>query len=165
MQNEMTTFVRVAEADDVALLVALTRDAIRNHEGIRGAEMFAVREARAEPLVDSLALTIAGPQSRAWICGIDQVDLGFAIAHTEPLRNEVIHAIIDEIYVDPGARAVGLGEMLMEAVIEWAKSQNASSIDAIALPGDRETKNFFEMSGFTARLLIMHSRLTKNSDE
>jgi hypothetical protein len=29
-------------------------------------------------------------------------------------------------------------------------------IDAFALPGMRETKNFFEGSGFTARLLVMH---------
>ena len=32
-------------------------------------------------------------------------------------------------------------------------------MDAMALPGHRSAKNFFEESGFTARKLVMHHRL------
>jgi hypothetical protein len=39
--------------------------------------------------------------------------------------------------------------------------RGCSGVDATALPGNRATKNFFEESGFTARLLVMHHRLDK----
>jgi hypothetical protein len=32
-------------------------------------------------------------------------------------------------------------------------------IDALALPGNRQTKNFFESFGFTARAIVVHRRL------
>ena len=33
---------------------------------------------------------------------------------------------------------------------------DVSGVDATALPGHRQAKNFFERAGFTARLLVMH---------
>jgi hypothetical protein len=47
----------------------------------------------------------------------------------------------------------------MEAILAWCGEQGCNAVDAYALPGDRQTKNFFEESGFTARLLVMHHRL------
>ena len=35
----------------------------------------------------------------------------------------------------------------------------AAGIDGFALPGDRETKNFFERFGLTARAILVHRSL------
>lgn len=40
-----------------------------------------------------------------------------------------------------------------------ATAAGCLGIDALALPGNRETKNFFEASGLTARAIVVHRSL------
>ena len=67
--------------------------------------------------------------------------------------------MIDGLYVEPGARGVGVGEAVMDAVVTWSESKGCRGIDGFALPGDRETKNFFERFGLTARAILVHRSL------
>ena len=62
---------------------------------------------------------------------------------------------VDQIYVEPGARRIGVGEALLEAVVKLAFSRGLKSLDALALPGAREVKNLLEGLGFKARLLVL----------
>ena len=64
--------------------------------------------------------------------------------------------MIDDIFVEDEARGVGVGEAMMADLVAWCTEQGCVGIDAMALPGHRATKNFFEESGFTARKLVMH---------
>jgi hypothetical protein len=48
---------------------------------------------------------------------------------------------------------------MLDAVIAWCTERGCTGIDAHALPGNRDTKNFFETFGFTARLLVVHRSL------
>lgn len=43
--------------------------------------------------------------------------------------------------------------------LDWFVGAGCTGVDALALPGARATKNFFEENGFTARLLVVHRRL------
>ena len=45
---------------------------------------------------------------------------------------------------------------MMDAVLTWCAERGSGGIDAIALPGDRATKNFFERFGLTARAIVVH---------
>ncbi len=47
----------------------------------------------------------------------------------------------------------------MEAAVEWCAARGAGEVDALALPGDRTTKQRLEAAGFTARLLTLSRRL------
>ena len=67
--------------------------------------------------------------------------------------------MLNGLYVDPGAREVGVGEAMMDLVLAWSEERGATGIDAVALPGDRATKNFFERFGLTARAIVVHRRL------
>lgn len=67
---------------------------------------------------------------------------------------------IDCCYVDEGARGVGVGTALMEAAVAWCEASGCLEVDALALPGDRATKQRLEASGFTARLLTLSRRLS-----
>ena len=62
-------------------------------------------------------------------------------------------------YVDEGARGVGVGTALMDAAVAWCEAAGCVEIDALALPGDRSTKQRLEAAGFTARLLTLSRRL------
>jgi len=65
-------------------------------------------------------------------------------------------AVVEELYVEPGAREVGVGEALLRLVVDWAGAHRCTEIDIDVLPGDRRTKNLLERSGFRARSLTMH---------
>ncbi len=61
--------------------------------------------------------------------------------------------MLDACYVEPEARGVGIGHLLVAAAVRWFADHGADGIDGIALPGDRQAKNFFESAGFKARML------------
>lgn len=151
---------RRATEGDVPALAALCR-AARAELGAfeRGGAVFVAREARAEPLEESLHRTVADEASVAVAGTIDDVIVGLATGRLEALRDGRCLGVIDDLFVDEGARAVGVGEAMMDELIAWFTAQGCAGVDATALPGARQTKNFFEESGFTARLLVMHRRL------
>jgi GNAT superfamily N-acetyltransferase len=89
---------------------------------------------------------------------LDEVPLGFALAHIERRRRPAL-AVVDMLHVVGPAREVGVGEAILNVVLDWAERRHAGGIDAPALPGNRSAKAFFETHGFTARLLTMHRTL------
>jgi len=66
---------------------------------------------------------------------------------------------VRELFVEEAARAVGVGEAIIEFVLEQLRAAGCHGVDAYALPGHRDAKNFFEEQGLTARLLVMHRTL------
>ncbi len=79
---------------------------------------------------------------------------GFAVG-VGLLRREHHRAVVEVIAVESDFRAVGVGDALMHAMVRQAKQWDVNSIESAALPGDRDTKNFFEAFGLKARLLIV----------
>ena len=124
--------------------------------GYRGGELFLKREAQPEPLDDSYRLLMARDDTRVVVGSFDDAVLGFGAVNIEILRTGERLGIISELFVDPGARAVGVGEAMIGAILAFCDEQECIGVDARALPGHRETKNFFEEQGFTARALTMH---------
>lgn len=150
---------RLATETDLRDMAGLVRDAIAELAPTRGGAVWKAQESRQEPIEDNLRRLLDQPDVRVLAGTIDGVILGYAVAHVEPLQDATRLGVIDDIYVDPGARAVGLGEAMMVDLIAWCEEQGCFGMDAMALPGHRSTKNFFEDSGFTARKLVMHHSL------
>ena len=74
-------------------------------------------------------------------------------------RDGGVLGVLDDIYVEPEAREVGVGEALMDAVEAWCRGRGCIGIDSLALPGNRETKNFFETLRSVARAIVVHRSL------
>ena len=66
---------------------------------------------------------------------------------------------IECCYVEPAARAVGVGSALTRALMDWFAACACTEVDAIALPGDRSTKQLLEAAGFKTRLLVLRRSL------
>lgn len=96
---------------------------------------------------------------RAAVVTLDGVIVGYATARLLTLASGSRLCRVDALYVEKGARGVGAGEALADFVIGFARTEECLGVDVAALPGDRETKNFLEGSGFSARLLVMHRSL------
>ncbi len=125
----------------------------------RGGELFVAREGRAEPVEEGIAAAVSDPSQIVVVGTIDASIIGYATGRVELLRDGRRLGVIDELFVEEDARAVGVGEAMMDLLLAWFREQGCAGVDSTALPGARETKNFFEESGFTARLLVMHRRL------
>jgi GNAT superfamily N-acetyltransferase len=99
------------------------------------------------------------PQRLVAVAEIDGTVVGFLEAGLLAIEGGRCLCRVSAIYVDPGAREVGAGEALVNLVSDWAAAHGAVGIDVVALPGAREVKNFFESSGYVARLIVMHRAL------
>jgi hypothetical protein len=49
----------------------------------------------------------------------------------------------------------------MDAVLAWCRECGCFGVDSLALPGNRETKNFFESFGLVARAIVVHRNLER----
>jgi len=154
--------VRPATEDDLARLGELARAAIAELTPMKGGVVWAAREARTEPVEDSLKASLADDATRVVVGTIDGVPIGYAAVHVEVLNDGSRLGVVDDIFVEEGAREVGVGEAMMGDLVAWCEEQGCAGMDAMALPGHRSAKNFFEESGFTARKLVMHHRLTES---
>lgn len=151
---------RLATDADVPRLAELCRMALAElRERERGGPVFVAREARAEPVDTSLRADIADPDVIVLAGTLEDALLGYATGRVEEIRDGRCLGIIGDLFVEPEARAVGVGEAMMEQLLDWFRQRGCAGVDSTALPGARETKNFFEEAGFTARLLVMHHRM------
>ena len=147
---------------DVPRLAELNRAAIAELAPMRGGAVWKAREARQEPIAERLEELLDDPEVRVLVATIDGTIVGYAVARLEHLTDGAVLGVIDDIFVEEGARQVGLGELMINDLMAWCEERKCIGMDAMALPGHRATKNFFEESGFTARQLVMHHRFTED---
>jgi GNAT superfamily N-acetyltransferase len=150
---------RPATAADIPELVELARALRAELRGLRGGELWEVRDARAEPLDAAFRDLLARSDALVVVGTIADAVIGYGTVEIEALRDGGRLGVIRELFVDREARAVGVGEAIAELLVAFCSEHECVGIDAFALPGHREAKNFFERSGFTARELTMHRRL------
>jgi len=154
--------VRPARRDDAERCAALCRDALTELDGARGGPLLARRETGlvAKALLRPGGLDrLLGQATRLVMVGtLDDVVVALAIGHVDDV-GEASLGIVDAWYVEPDARGVGVGTALLDALMSWFAGAGCRGIDILALPGDRQTKNVLEASGFKARLITMHRPL------
>lgn len=150
----MDAGARPASPEDLPTLVELARGARIEASEQRGGRLFVARHCRPEPLDLAFADALDDPTTGLWAGTIDDVPVGYAVVSAD---GDV--AVIEEVHVHPEARAVGVGEAMLDGIVAWAGEQGCTGIDAFALPGTRDTKNFFETFGMTTRLLVVHRDL------
>ena len=144
---------RTATVDDLDLVAALMGEAVAEQVDARGGAVWSRRETAPPPYRMSVEQSFHDPDQEIWIGTIDDVGVGYAICRLEVLRTGEVLGFVTDLYVTEPAREVAVGETMMDEVVAWCEARECVGIDALALPGNRETKNFFETFGFKARLL------------
>ncbi len=150
---------RTAVSADHADVSRLVLAAIDEKRLQRGGDIWSRLEAPIEPIESTITKAIDSPDEAMIAGSIDGAVLGFCAIRKALLHDGETIADLHLLYVQAGARGVGLGEMLMSEALAWAKAQGCVGIDSTALPGDRQTKNFFESFGLVARRLTVHRSL------
>jgi len=156
--------VRRATVADLPRLSALASLGISELEVMRGGKVWAARSARPRPVDESLAAALDDPAGLVLAGEIDGTVVGYSVTRVESLQDGSRLGVIDDIYVHPEGRAVAVGEAMAGAIVAWCTEQGCRGIDSLALPGNRETKNFFETFGFKARAIIVHHPIVSDDE-
>ncbi|MCY3617899.1 MAG: GNAT family N-acetyltransferase [Acidimicrobiaceae bacterium] len=151
---------RRAADSDIAAVTELAVTAAAELAPRRGGYVWARLEARAEPLEQSLDRDHRSDDALVVVGTIDEAVVGYGVIRLVELHDGAVLGRVTDIYVMPEARGVGVGEAMMDALMDWARRRACIGVDSLALPGDRETKNFFETHGLVARAITVHHSLT-----
>jgi GNAT superfamily N-acetyltransferase len=150
---------RPATSDDLPRIAELAAGAVAELRVGRGGEMWARTLGRREPFEPRLAEELASPDHHVLVGTLDETILGYGVVRVDRLSDDGLLGVVTDLYVEPEARAVGIGELTMDALVGWCREQGCFGVDSLALPGDRHTKNFFESFGLVARAIVVHRSL------
>jgi len=151
---------RPATDSDLPRLAELVLAAIDELRGGRGGEVWARHAARQPPVVDELDRQLRAQDHHVLVGTVDGLVMGYGVARTEQLPDGGLLGVVTDLYTEPGCRELGIGEVTMQALVDWCAAQGCFGVDSLALPGDRHTKNFFESFGLVARAIVVHRSLT-----
>ena len=149
---------RPARAADQAACRELLRQALAHARSSRGGPALA-GERTPEQLLDRWAGD-GSLEAALWVGEFHLAVVGLAAATVSVRPGSVGRSgRIECCYVEAEGRGVGVGTALMASLVAWCGEQGCLDVDALALPGDRLSKQRLEAAGFTARLLVLNRRL------
>lgn len=116
----------------------------------------ALAEQRGGPrwMADHPAGAWTNPQSFTSVAHIDDVLVGYIVATVTGSLARIV-----DVYVTPAARELGFGDALLAEAVTRVRAAGATTLDAEALPGDRDIKNLYERAGIKARLIVVSTPL------
>ena len=145
--------VRSATVADAAALNDLEREARLEVTAFRGHEMLLSEI----PVIGTLwNMTVGNITSLVFVAEASGQIVGYAKADISVVSTS---CVVSHIYVDQMARQIGIGAGLISEIARIAKIRGCTTLDALALPGDRKMKNLYERVGMPARLLIASKTL------
>ena len=153
---------RPATVEDLPRIAELAELARQELVPMKGGALWSAREAVAEPFEDAYGALVDRDDALVVVGTVDETVVGFGVLTLERLRTDETLGVISDLFVEPGAREVGVGEAMADDLVAFCATRGCTGIDALALPGHRTTKNFFEGFGFTARALVMHRALDRH---
>ena len=115
-----------------------------------------------EPVDAALEMILADPQAHLVAGAIDGAVFGFlhgTIGELLPQAGDRRIGTVEHVFTARPAREVGVAEAMIDLFLQTLATEGIDLVDAIAPPGQRNTKNFFESHGFKARRIVMHRDL------
>jgi L-amino acid N-acyltransferase YncA len=151
---------RPAAIEELDNVVELLQQAIDQTPAERNGHLFGY-PARHEPPFQRVHRLASTSGCVVLVGLVEAVIVGFALVSQRddlPADSGTI-GVVEELYVEPAAREVGVGEAMLDTAMQWCRDQGCSGIEIQVTPGARSAKNLCERSGLTARALVMHRRL------
>jgi GNAT superfamily N-acetyltransferase len=140
----VTPVVRLAQFADAQACEQFEAEARRENADAKGAAAFFAAESLAFLVDDDAGFTL--------VARVDGVAVGFLTARTTRAGDSKVACVV-RVFVTAAARRVGIGDALIAVACDTARERGCVRIDALALPGDRDTKNLYERNGIVARLI------------
>ena len=97
---------------------------------MRGGELWLAREAWPEPLDDVYDALVGRDDALVVVGTIDDAVLGYGVVLVETLRSGAHLGVVTDLFVEEEARAVGVGEAMVDALVEHCTDAACIGIDA-----------------------------------
>jgi len=152
----------LASIDDLETLIFLRKEAISELKNKRGGEVLLNLDSFSEDSSENFSYWFDSSDHRIFTGLFGDAVVAYGVLEFSKTNDNQKIASIKEIFVLKDARSVGVGESVIHSITNEAIEHNAIGIDSFALPGDRETKNFFETQGMVARLIHVYRPLESN---
>ena len=152
----------MASIDDLETLIFLRKEAISELRNKRGGEVLLNLDSFSEDSSENFSYWFDSSDHRIFTGLFGDAVVAYGVLEFSKTNDDQKIASIKEIFVLKDARSVGVGESVIHSITNEAIEHNAIGIDSFALPGDRETKNFFETQGMVARLIHVYRPLESN---
>jgi len=152
----------LASIDDLETLIFLRKEAISELRNKRGGEVLLNLDSFSEDSSENFSYWFDSSDHRIFTGLFGDAVVAYGVLEFSKTNDDQKIASIKEIFVLKDARSVGVGESVIHSITNEAIEHNAIGIDSFALPGDRETKNFFETQGMVARLIHVYRPLESN---
>lgn len=93
-----------------------------------------------------LATSAASPSDFAALAERDARPVGLVYGRVDPDAPE--HAHLYSMWVDPTARRAGVGGLLVDAVVRWARAARARALVLQVTEGNTAARRLYERAGF-----------------
>ncbi|MCI0457275.1 MAG: GNAT family N-acetyltransferase [Gemmataceae bacterium] len=74
--------------------------------------------------------------------------VGFGLIYLQALRTTPPGAFLHWAYLEEGVRRQGVGKMLLDALLGWAREQRAARVELQFIDGNEGARRFWEKMGF-----------------
>jgi GNAT superfamily N-acetyltransferase len=101
---------------------------------MRSGALWEVHEAQAEPLDAALHELLGRADALVIVGAIDDAVVGYGIVVIEVLRDGTALGVIRELFVEPDARAVGVGEAIAEQLVTFCRDRQCVGITPLPYP-------------------------------
>ena len=121
--------------------------------------LWPVADGLPEPIEAAFEELLDDDDSLIVIGTIDEVPVGLLWIRSERLLPQAGDARVGSVrlvFVETEARAVGVGEAMIDMVMADFRARGVALFDSHVSPGHRLAKNFFESHGYSARRIVMH---------
>ena len=159
LQIELRMAVRQATLQDATELVRLRSLACEHIAQQRGGAVALLSDFSDQDALKASLEPGADRERLVIIALIGDAPVGYCSAAIAQLEQGYALCRISELFVESPAQEIGMGALLLQFTTEWALERQCAGIDATVMPGDRETKNFFETFGLVARAITVHQDL------
>jgi len=151
----MTVEVRRASGDDVEALVRLQREVHELHLLNRPDDFKAVDDAAA---TDWFREILRSPDAHVWVAVVAGELLGNAVARQKhraehPLSPPRSWCEVDQIVVTRAQRRKGIARVLLQAVVDEARSRGTENIELTSWSFNHEAHQAFEAFGFVPKII------------
>lgn len=151
---------RPATRSDVATLVPLWAALLREHAAIDA--VLGVEDPAPAALARTIQALVGDAGARVWLAEHGATPLGFCAVRFEaapPAIAEAGRATITELFVGANGRRRGLGRVLAEAALAWAKERGAARVEVRVAARNAAGQAFWRALGFGDFVDVLDRRL------
>ena len=144
--------IRLATLDDIDALVRLNAEVQKLHADALP-YLFKQPDNPTGIMADFRERILADPEGHVFLAEIDGEPAGYAYAHVNHRLDNAYTYAFDTIYIDQiGVKSVyqgqGVGRALIQAVFEWARTENISRVTLDTGAFNTNAQAFFKKQGF-----------------